>query len=112
AVGSGPPPRTAAVPPPVAGVGGTGGIAPAVTGQFRRGDVRHCTADITRARRLLGFAPRVGWEDGIAELVAWARDARAVDGFAQADRELRARRLATHPTPTPPPPTPSPPPPP
>ena len=28
-------------------------IAPTITRQFRKGDVRHCTADLTRARRLL-----------------------------------------------------------
>jgi dTDP-L-rhamnose 4-epimerase len=66
-----------------------------VTGQFRRGDVRHCTADLSRARRLLRFEPRVGWEAGLAELVAWARSIDAIDGFAQADRELRDRGLVT-----------------
>ena len=76
-------------------IAGGEAIEPDVTGQFRRGDVRHCTADIARARRLLGFAPRVAWEDGLAELVAWARGAAAVDGFAQADRELRARGLVS-----------------
>src|SRR5262249_1442273 len=94
-IGSGTPRRIADVARTVARVLGADGIAPDVTGQFRRGDVRHCTADVARARRLLGFAPRVGWEDGIAELVAWARDARAVDGFAQADQELRARGLVS-----------------
>ena len=68
-------------------------LAPRITGEFRRGDVRHCTADIGRARRLLGFAPRIGWEAGLAELLAWARGTRAIDRFAEADRELRERGL-------------------
>src|SRR5438132_420113 len=49
------------------------------------------------AQRLLGFVPRVAWEDGLAELVAWAREADAADGFAQADHELRARGLVSGP---------------
>ncbi|MFN8546107.1 MAG: NAD-dependent epimerase/dehydratase family protein [Candidatus Binatia bacterium] len=70
-------------------------IVPEVTGAFRRGDVRHCTADATRARRLLGVTPRVTWEDGLAELVAWARGAATEDRFAVAADELRARGLVT-----------------
>ena len=72
---------------------GAGGIEPEITGQFRAGDVRHCTADIARARRLLGFAPRVAFEEGVAELVAWARSAEHADRFGQADRELREHGL-------------------
>lgn len=94
-IGSGTPRRITDVAQAVARAVGADGIAPDVTGQFRRGDVRHCTADIERARRLLAFAPRVAWEDGLAELVAWAQNAPAVDRFAQADRELRARGLVT-----------------
>jgi dTDP-L-rhamnose 4-epimerase len=96
-IGSGTPRRIADVARTAAHAVGADGVAPEVTGQFRRGDVRHCTADVSRARRLLGFAPRVSWEDGVAELVAWARDARAADGFAQADRELRMRGLVSGP---------------
>ncbi len=38
-----------------------------------RGDVRHTEADLTRARELLGFRPRVAFADGYAEEVAWIR---------------------------------------
>jgi len=64
-----------------------------VTGQFRRGDIRHCTADVTRARHRLGFVPRVAWEDGLRELLAWCRDAASADRFAQAQQELESRGL-------------------
>lgn len=70
-------------------------LQPQITGQFRTGDIRHCTADIDRAHRLLGFAPRVTWEEGLAELLAWARSAGSTDRFAQAERELRDRGLVT-----------------
>jgi nucleoside-diphosphate-sugar epimerase len=37
------------------------------------GDVRHSRADITRAGAELGFAPVVGFEDGLAQTLAWYR---------------------------------------
>jgi UDP-glucose 4-epimerase len=42
----------------------------------RKGDVRHSVADISAARRLLGYAPRVGFETGIRRTVEWYRKAR------------------------------------
>jgi len=37
----------------------------------RAGDVKHSMADIERASRLLGFAPRVKFHDGLRRTVAW-----------------------------------------
>jgi UDP-glucose 4-epimerase len=37
----------------------------------RRGDVRHTLADIDRARRRLGYVPRVGFHDGMARTVEY-----------------------------------------
>ncbi len=37
----------------------------------RPGDVRRLIADASGARRMLGFAPRVGLEDGLAQLRDW-----------------------------------------
>jgi len=68
---------------------GKSGIEPTISGQFRKGDIRHCSADITKARQLLGFEPRVSWEDGLAELIEWARSDPYVDRSAQAEAELR-----------------------
>jgi UDP-glucose 4-epimerase len=39
----------------------------------RAGDVRHSRADISRARRDLGYDPKVVFEDGLAQTLAWAR---------------------------------------
>ena len=44
------------------------GPAPAVTGHYRLGDVRHITADSSRLRAELGWAPKVAFADGMAEL--------------------------------------------
>ncbi|MCC6675719.1 MAG: NAD-dependent epimerase/dehydratase family protein [Phycisphaerales bacterium] len=41
----------------------------------RPGDVRHSTADIARARELLGYEPVVDFGEGIARTLAWAKDA-------------------------------------
>lgn len=47
-----------------------GGPEPVVTGRYRLGDVRHITADSTRARRELGFTPAIPFDAGIAEFAA------------------------------------------
>ncbi len=43
----------------------------AVHAEPRPGDVRHSTADISKARRLMGFAPGMSFKDGLKETVAW-----------------------------------------
>jgi dTDP-L-rhamnose 4-epimerase len=44
------------------------GPKPVVTGQFRLGDVRHITADSSRARRELNWQPQADFQQGMAEL--------------------------------------------
>lgn len=39
--------------------------------EARAGDVRHSEADISRARRILGYEPRVSFEDGLSRTVAY-----------------------------------------
>src|SRR5688500_12850215 len=70
-------------------------IEPQVTQTGRRFDIRHNTADITRARETLGFVPKVSLEQGFSELVAWARASPdgAVDMFDRALDELRQKGL-------------------
>ncbi len=75
-------------------------LAPKVTGQFRSGDVRHCTADTTRARTMIGFTPRVGWNEGLAELLGWCRSTATDDRFGQAQDELATRGLLSGAMPT------------
>ena len=64
-----------------------------VCGKYRVGDIRHCFADISLARDVLGYAPAVTLEDGLVELAAWLQDQAAEDRVAQASRELAARGL-------------------
>jgi dTDP-L-rhamnose 4-epimerase len=42
-----------------------------ISGDFRAGDIRHCYADLTRARALLGFQPKVSLDDGLERFVRW-----------------------------------------
>ena len=61
-----------------------------LTNDYRQGDIRHCTADITRARELLGFDPRVRLGDGMRDLVHWIgkESPDAVDAVARSREEL------------------------
>ena len=68
-------------------------IEPELTGKARVGDIRHCFADVTRARELLGFEAQVDLEDGMHELAAWLEDQVAVDRIDAASNELAARGL-------------------
>jgi dTDP-L-rhamnose 4-epimerase len=68
-------------------------IEPEVTGQFREGDIRHCIADISKARLLLGYDPKVKLEDGLVELLAWVGGQDADDRLQTAAAELAAHSL-------------------
>jgi dTDP-L-rhamnose 4-epimerase len=57
------------------------------------GDVRHCFADITLARQVLGYQPRLTLEEGLIELASWLEGQVAYDRVAEASAELAARGL-------------------
>lgn len=68
-------------------------LAPEITGKYRVGDIRHCFADISRARRLLGYTPRIGFAEGIHDLVGWLEGQIASDRVEEARRALELRGL-------------------
>jgi dTDP-L-rhamnose 4-epimerase len=70
-------------------------LSPEVTGRFRQGDIRHCIADISRARSLLGYEPRVAFKEGMGELVRWIEREQpsAEDRVQKSTVELEARGL-------------------
>ena len=45
-----------------------------VFGPERPGDIRHSNADISKARRLLGYAPDYDFAKGLAEAIQWYKD--------------------------------------
>ncbi len=52
---------------------------PVITHKYRAGDIRHCYADLTRARKLLGYEPQVTHEAGFLELAEWLQGQEAED---------------------------------
>jgi dTDP-L-rhamnose 4-epimerase len=69
-------------------------VEPEITGQYRVGDIRHCFADISRARALLGYQPGVSLEAGLLALTTWLADQQAEDRVSEAHHELKVRGLA------------------
>ncbi len=66
---------------------------PEITFEHRAGDIRHCFADIARAKEVLGFEPRVSLRDGLREMTKWLSTQDAKDRVAAARRELQQRGL-------------------
>lgn len=64
-----------------------------ITGKYRVGDIRHCYADISLAREILGYQPQVSFEDGLSELAQWLEGQIAVDQVEKAKYELETRGL-------------------
>ncbi len=71
---------------------GPPGLQPEVTGKHRKGDIRHCYADISKISAL-GYRPRVSFEAGVQDLVQWVRQQTAEDRLELAAAELERRKL-------------------
>jgi dTDP-L-rhamnose 4-epimerase len=69
------------------------GIEPDICGKYRVGDIRHCVADISLARRVLDYEPRVPLDEGIVALADWLAGQPAEDRIAEASAALEARGL-------------------
>jgi nucleoside-diphosphate-sugar epimerase len=59
-----------------------GASAEPVYDEARKGDVKHSQADISKAQRLLGYAPRVGFEEGLKKTLEWYRASEPVAAAA------------------------------
>jgi dTDP-L-rhamnose 4-epimerase len=68
-------------------------LEPEVTGKARIGDIRHCIADIGKARTELGFKPQRDFAKGLAELAEWVAQQQAEDRVQEARKELEMRGL-------------------
>lgn len=68
-------------------------IEPEIVGRFREGDIRHCVADISLARKVLGYEPTVKLEEGIEKLIGWVSKQEAQDAVLRATSELESRGL-------------------
>ncbi len=68
-------------------------IDPVVHGEFRPGEMRHLTSDITRVRAA-GYEPQVDLEAGIDRYLAWIRQQGSVqEYFAEAAATLRSKGI-------------------
>jgi dTDP-L-rhamnose 4-epimerase len=68
-------------------------VEPLITHKYRAGDIRHCYADISKARYLLHYEPRVTHEQGFRELAEWLSEQDAEDKAETMLKELRAYGL-------------------
>jgi dTDP-L-rhamnose 4-epimerase len=73
------------------------GVTRQVSGRHRKGDIRHCYADVERARALLNFEASYDLRRGLGELAPWARehDWGAADAFDKSLSDLEERTLAS-----------------
>ena len=65
-----------------------------VNNQYRAGDIRHCYADISRAKKNLGFQPSTVFEEGVSELCNWVKSQTSTDMVDKATEELKKRGLS------------------
>ena len=69
-----------------------GELKPEIVNSYRKGDIRHCYADVSRLSSL-GFKATVTLERGMRDLMEWARGVEAKDRVRLADAQLRKRGL-------------------
>ncbi len=92
-IGSGQSRAIISVAKDLARVMGRPDLAPTITGKYRAGDIRHCFADIGKSRAVLGFEPKVAFEQGLDELSHYLADQIADDQAEMATQELLRRGL-------------------
>ncbi|MCM8805959.1 MAG: SDR family NAD(P)-dependent oxidoreductase [Candidatus Omnitrophica bacterium] len=68
-------------------------IQPVITYKFRKGDVRHCFADVRKIKKLLNFKTTVPLKDGLARLINWCQTVDAKDDFEKVLKELKEKKL-------------------
>lgn len=69
-------------------------VRPVISNEYRKGDIRHCYADMSNTEKTLGFRAKTSFSQGIAALVDWARSEKKVeDNFDKALNELKSRQL-------------------
>lgn len=68
---------------------------PLISGQYRRGDIRHGYADLTAIRACLQYAPEVSLDEGLTRFVEWVKNQPVEPDFGrEAAAQLVARGLA------------------
>ncbi|TFG00439.1 MAG: hypothetical protein EU540_05335 [Promethearchaeota archaeon] len=70
-------------------------IKPVYNHRYRIGDIRHCTADLSKIKSKLGYNPTIKFKEGINELIEWIKPRVDIiqDTFQKANEELKAKGL-------------------
>lgn len=64
-----------------------------ISGEYRKNDTKHCYANISKAKKILGWKPKISLKKGFEELVKWGEKEKAVDTFSEAENELKKKGL-------------------
>lgn len=65
-----------------------------ISGNYRLGDIRHNYADISLARRILGFEPKFSFVDGIAQFCKWVDKQEVQDDMYEISiEEMKSKGL-------------------
>jgi dTDP-L-rhamnose 4-epimerase len=65
-----------------------------ISGQFRKGDIRHNYADLSKISSILGFRPQVSFQDGIRHFCQWVLGQEShIDLYEKSLQEMRERGL-------------------
>ncbi|MBE9585160.1 NAD-dependent epimerase/dehydratase family protein [Mucilaginibacter sp. JRF] len=65
-----------------------------VSGNYRLGDIRHNYADITKISTMLGFRPKVSFEDGIVKFTKWVNSQVIIaDKYSESIIEMKEKGL-------------------
>lgn len=59
-----------------------------VSGDFRKGDIRHNIADISKAKKLCGFAPVYNFKNGMEEFTSWVLEENSENKLLVTDRKF------------------------
>ena len=65
-----------------------------ISGNYRLGDIRHNYADITKARQLLGFEPKISFKEGLKQFTDWVNTQEVEeDKYQKSIDEMKAKGL-------------------
>ena len=65
-----------------------------ISGNYRLGDIRHNYADISKARQLLGFEPKISFKEGLRQFTDWVNTQELEeDKYQQSIEEMKAKGL-------------------
>ena len=64
-----------------------------IKNQFRAGDIRHCFADTSRTKDILGFSAEIEFSRGVSDLCSWVETCTSSDLVDSATEELEKHGL-------------------